>query len=65
MDYLDSFLKLLRLLLKVTKVTTRQQQWPKIGQNSIIKLFLPEGEVGLRSGPYLLVLMKTKGAPKK
>ena len=30
------FSKLLRLLLKVTKVTTRHQKWPKMGQNSIL-----------------------------
>ena len=66
------FLKLLRLLLKVTKVTTGHQRWPKIGQNSIIRYFLPKGqkkpsaegrspsqelEVGPRSGSYLLVIV--------
>ena len=65
--------KLLILLLKVTKVTTGHQKLPKIGQNSIITLFLPEGpkkasaegrsppqelEEGQRSGPYLLVADK-------
>ena len=30
------FSRLLRLLLKITKVTTGHQNWPKMGQNSII-----------------------------
>ena len=30
-------------LLKVTKVTTKHQKWPKVGANIIICLFLPEG----------------------
>ena len=36
--YFDFFLDfwLLRLLLKVTEVTTEHQKWPKIGRNSII-----------------------------
>ena len=63
------FLKLLRLLLKVTKVTTGHQKWPKIGQNSTITFYFArrakialgrsppqELEVGPRSEPYLLVL---------
>ena len=33
------FSKLIRLLLKVTKVTTEQQKWPKMGRNSIISSF--------------------------
>ena len=56
--------KLLRLLLKVTKVTTGHKKLPKMGQNSIIS---SEGrsppqelEVGPRSGPYLLVDFKNK-----
>ena len=36
--------KLLMLLLKVTKVTTGHQKLPKMGQNSIISSFLPEGQ---------------------
>ena len=67
--------KLLRLLLKVTKVTTGNQKMPKMGQNSIISPFfarraknaLAEGrsppqelEVSPRSGLYLLVFLKTK-----
>ena len=63
---------LLRLLLKVTKVTTQHQKWPKMGQNSKIgSLFARRGkkasaegqsppqelEVGPRSGPYLLVTL--------
>ena len=80
--------KLLRLLIKVTKVTTGHQKLPKMGQNRIISCFffarrannaLVEGQsppqeldVGLRSGPYLLVsineslsiLQKTHGEEK-
>ena len=33
------FRKLLRLLLKVTKVSNGNPKWPKMGQNSIIKPF--------------------------
>ena len=63
--------KLLRLLLKVTKVTTGYQKLPKMGKkNNIISSFFArrtdkasaegrcppqELEVGPRSGPYLLV----------
>ena len=67
------FFKLLRFLLKVTKVTTGYQKWPEIGQNSIIRFIfawwakkalgrspLQELEVGLRSGPYLLVSFMEK-----
>ena len=65
--------KLLMLLLKVIKVTTGHQKLPKVGQNSLITSFfarrakqasaegrsLPqELEVGPRSGPYFLVLLK-------
>ena len=63
-------LLLLMLLLKVTKVITGDQKMPKMGQNSLISsLFCPKGkkslsqspsqelEVGLRSRPYLLVLI--------
>ena len=39
------------LLLKVTKVTTGHQRWPKIGQNSIIRSFLPEGQKKPRPKP--------------
>ena len=57
MDYL------LRLLLKVTKVTTGHQKWRKMGPNSIISSAegqspLQELEVGPRSGPYLLVIIE-------
>ena len=61
--------KLLMLLLKDTKVSTRHQKLPKMGQNSILSSFCcPKGkkslgrsppqelDVGPRSGPYLLVL---------
>ena len=63
---------LLRLLLKVTHVTTGHQKLPKMGQNSIIRSFFArrakkasaegqsppqELEVGPRSGPYLLVII--------
>ena len=69
---MDFFSNLLRLLLKVTEVTTEHQKWPKVSQNSIKSSFfaqrakkaLAEGrrppqelEVGLRSGPYLLVFL--------
>ena len=70
MVFLGFFSKLLRLLLKVTKVTTGHKKLPKMGQNSIISSFfarkkaLGEGrsppqelEVGPRSGPYLLVVI--------
>ena len=53
--------KLLRLLLKVTKVTTGHHKWPKIGLNSKISSFLPSAgaRIGVdpRSGLYLLVIM--------
>ena len=67
------FSKLLRILLKVSRVTTEHQKWPKMNQNSIkSSLFaqrakkasaegqsLPqELEVGPRSGPYLIVIYK-------
>ena len=67
--------KLLRLLLKVTKVTTGHLKLPKIGKNSIISSFfarrarnaLAEGqspqqelEVGPRSEPYLLAPFKSQ-----
>ena len=43
MDFLIFFLKLLRLLIKGTKVTTGHQKWPKIGQKkSIIILFFAQ-----------------------
>ena len=70
--FLGFLSNLLRLLLKVTKVTTGHQKWPKRGQNIIISPFfarrakkasaeaLPqELEVGPRSGPYLLVFLKS------
>ena len=70
--FLDFFfwLLLLKLLLKVTKVTTGHQKLPKMGQNSILRSFLArrakkasaegrsppqELEVSPRSGLYLLV----------
>ena len=53
---------LLRLLLKVTKVTNGHQKLQEIGQNSIISSFFcpKELEVGPVSGPHLLVLVKLK-----
>ena len=40
-----ALLKLLRLLLKVTGVTTEHQKWPRVRQNRIKKtFFLPEGQ---------------------
>ena len=56
MDFFYSFLIFLRLLLNVTKVTTENRKWPKMGENSIMSSFLPQ--VGPRSGPYLLVADK-------
>ena len=71
--FLGIFSKSLRLLLKVTEVTTGHQKWPKMGQSSIISSFfarrtkkaLDEGqsppqelEVGPRSGLYILVPLK-------
>ena len=61
--------KLLMLILKVTKVTTGHQKFPKMGQNSILSFFFPKGqkkpkpkaealqeiEVDPYSKPYLLV----------
>ena len=38
------FLKLLRLPLKATKVTTGHQKWPKMGPNSIISSFFATAE---------------------
>ena len=55
--------KVTKILLKVTKVTTGNQKWPK-QHNKVF--FLPEGlgrsppqelEVGPCSGPYLLVFL--------
>ena len=40
-DFLKMFL---RLLLKVTEVTTEHQKWPKIRENSIECYFLPKGQ---------------------
>ena len=72
MSKVGFFQNLLGLLLKVTKVTTGHQKCPKIGQNSIISSFFPEGQkkpsaegrspaqklkVDPRSGPYLLVFL--------
>ena len=64
------FSKLLWLLIKVTKVTTEHQKWPKLNQNSIFSTFFclkgkqsesqsfpQELGVALRSGPYLLVIL--------
>ena len=42
--FLDFFSKLLRLLLKVTEVTTEHQKWLKVSQNSLKNFFLPEGQ---------------------
>ena len=71
--FLGFLSKFLRLLLKVTKVTTGHQKLPKMGRNSIISSFFAqrakrasaegwsppqELEVGPRSGPYLLVFFK-------
>ena len=43
-DFFRFFLKLLRLLLKVTEVTTDQQKLPKFGPNCMKKLFFcPKG----------------------
>ena len=60
--------KFLRLLLKVTKITTGHQKFTKIGQNSIISFYFPKGrsppqelEVGPRRGPYLLVFYIIEG----
>ena len=59
--------KVTKVTTKVTKVTTGHQKLPKMGQNSNIIPFLPEGqknlgrsrpqdlEVGPSSGPYFLV----------
>ena len=67
----------LRLLLKVTRVTTGHQKCPKIGQKSRMSSFfsprakkalaehqspLKDLEVGQRSGPYLQVYLKTNTA---
>ena len=70
-DFFVFFSKLLKLLLKVTKVTTEHHKLPKMGQNSIISYFFAqratkslgrspaqELEVGPRSGPYLLVIQQ-------
>ena len=37
-----NFPKVSRLLLKITKITTEHQKWPKMGQNSIF--FFPKGK---------------------
>ena len=39
---MDIFIKLLRVLLKVTKVTTKHQKWPEMGQTSVISVFFPQ-----------------------
>ena len=63
-SFLEYLSKLLRLLLKVTKVTTGHQKLPKIGQNSIITSFFPEGQkksLGLgQNPPQELVVLKSK-----
>ena len=62
MDFLDFFLKLLRLLLKVTDVTTEHQKWPKIGQSSIISFFCPKASAGARSRPLSKLFARYKDA---
>ena len=74
--FLGFLSKLLRLQLKATKVATKQQKLPKMGESSLIgslfarrvKKALAKGqsspqylEVGLRSGPYLLVCPNMTG----
>ena len=36
--------KVIWLQLKVTKLTTGYQKLPKLGQNSILNIFLPKGQ---------------------
>ena len=50
-DFFVFFSKLLILLLKVTKVTTERQKWPKMGQNRIISSLLPKGKKSLGQRP--------------
>ena len=59
---LGYFSKLLRLLLKVTVVTTGHQKWPKVSQNSIKSLFFARWEkkpLPWCSGLYLLVVVNS------
>ena len=75
MDFFGFFSRLLRLLLKVTEVTTEHQNWPKKRENSIKSPFFArrakiasalgqspsqELEVSPHSGLYLLVLLNMK-----
>ena len=47
-DFFLLFSKLLRLLLKITEVSTEHKKWPKISTNSgKSSLFLPKGEKSL------------------
>ena len=77
--FFEFFLKLQRLLLKVTKVTTGHQRLPQIGQNSIKRFFFaqrkkkalirrPKLSAGARSRPhsgqYLLVFNKNNNTRK-
>ena len=70
LDFFGFFKKLLRLLLKVTEVTTEHQKWPKISTN-IVKspFFCPKGKKAPAEGQsppqelevsplYLLVILK-------
>ena len=48
-DCFGFFLKLLRLLLSVTEVTTEHQKWPNISTNSVKSSFFAQsGEGGYR-----------------
>ena len=57
LDLLEFYsLKWLRLLIKVSKLTTEHQKWPKMSKKSILTFFCPKPwlEVCLRSGQYLV-----------
>ena len=44
--------KFLRLLQKVTEVTTGHQKWPKMGQNNVISsFFFPKAKTSLGQSP--------------
>ena len=58
LGFLGFFSKILRLLLKVTEVTTEHQRWPKVSKNSIKNPFFARrakyASAGGRSPPQEL-----------
>ena len=52
-NFFGIFLKLLRLQLKVTEVTTEHQKWPKVSQKSIKSSFCRRQKKALAGGQTL------------